>query len=90
MRGQEVPDYAAALLPVESLGSKPLAGVRFGIIRETIGDGVDEDVISAVREAASHLESLGATVKEVSIVTDVLCFSLLYYLSKFWVHRFMC
>lgn len=85
-----MPDYAAALLPVESLGSKPLAGVRFGIIRETIGDGVDEDVISAVREAASHLESLGATVKEVSIVTDVLCFSLLYYLSKFWVHRFMC
>lgn len=52
-----------------------MAGVKFGIISETVGDGVDEDVLSAVRQAAAHLESLGASVREVRLVLHcVSCF----------------
>lgn len=64
---QDVPDYTANLIPVDGLGSKPLAGVKFGIITETVGDGVDEDVLLAVKQAAAHLESLGASVREVAM-----------------------
>lgn len=65
---QGVPDYTSKLLPVDNLDSRPLAGIRFGIITETVGDGVDEDVVSAIRQAAAHLESLGASVREVGVV----------------------
>lgn len=34
-------DFAAGLLPVEALGSKPLAGRRLAVIQETTGEGVD-------------------------------------------------
>ncbi|CAI5970610.1 unnamed protein product [Closterium sp. NIES-64] len=64
---QQVPDYTAALLPVASLGSKPLTGVRFALVQETMGAGVDADVVQAVRAAAAHYETLGATVEEVSM-----------------------
>lgn len=74
---QDVPDYTANLIPVDGLGSKPLAGVKFGIITETVGDGVDEDVLLAVKQAAAHLESLGASVREVRLVLHGLaCFEL--------------
>lgn len=63
----EVPDYAAQLPPFDALSSKPLNGVRVGIIRETVGDGVDLGVASAIADAARHLEDLGALVKEVSL-----------------------
>lgn len=62
---QDVPDYTTNLLPVDGLGSKPLAGLKIGIISETVGDGVDEDVLLAVRQAVAHLESLGASIREV-------------------------
>ncbi|KAH8947528.1 hypothetical protein BDL97_11G046600 [Sphagnum fallax] len=65
---EEVPDYAAQLLPVEGLSSKPLAGVKFGLIKETMDEeGVEEDVASAVKAAALHLQELGASVTEVSL-----------------------
>jgi len=34
-------DFAAGLLPLEQLGSKPLAGRRLAVIQETSGEGVD-------------------------------------------------
>ncbi|KAG0594005.1 hypothetical protein M758_UG039100 [Ceratodon purpureus] len=61
----DVPDYTSNLLPIDGLGSKLLAGIKFGIIIETVGDGVDEDVLLAIRQAAAHLESLGASVSEI-------------------------
>jgi aspartyl-tRNA(Asn)/glutamyl-tRNA(Gln) amidotransferase subunit A len=76
---QGVPEYTSNLLPVDGLGNKPLAGIRFGIISETVGDGVDEDVLLAVRQAAAHLESLGASVREVWLVRGLYklsCFEL--------------
>lgn len=59
-------DFAARLASAESLGSRPLAGKRVAVLREMMGAGVDAGVDAAVRRAMAHLESLGATLEEVS------------------------
>ncbi|KAH9610182.1 hypothetical protein KSS87_019962 [Heliosperma pusillum] len=64
---QEVPEFASQFISSNFLESKPLQGVRVGVIRETLEDGVDETVVSSIREAASHLENLGCSVTEVSL-----------------------
>ncbi|XP_004248204.1 glutamyl-tRNA(Gln) amidotransferase subunit A, chloroplastic/mitochondrial [Solanum lycopersicum] len=64
---KEVPDFASQFTARDHLDSKPLKGLRVGLIRDTIEDGVDPDVISSIRGAASHLEELGCTVTEVSL-----------------------
>ncbi|KAK1283865.1 hypothetical protein QJS10_CPB21g00668 [Acorus calamus] len=63
----EVPDYASQLVPMDHFESKPLKGLRVGMIRETLGDGVDAGVVSSIQAAAVHLEELGCTVTEVSM-----------------------
>ncbi|GAB2715632.1 Asp-tRNA(Asn)/Glu-tRNA(Gln) amidotransferase subunit GatA [Halomonas garicola] len=55
-----VPDYAAEL-------DAPLAGLKIGLPKEYFGDGLDPAVESAVREAVKVYESLGATVRDVSL-----------------------
>ena len=50
----------------QSIGD-PLEGLRIGLVREHFDDGLDRDVEAAVREAARVYESLGATVKEISM-----------------------
>ncbi|XP_057796153.1 glutamyl-tRNA(Gln) amidotransferase subunit A, chloroplastic/mitochondrial [Salvia miltiorrhiza] len=64
---QEVPDYASQFVPLDYLESKPLKGLRVGVIHETLENGVDSEVVSSVRGAVSHLEELGCTVSEVSL-----------------------
>ncbi len=46
---------------------QPLEGLRLGPVREHFGDGLDPEVEAAVREAVKVYESLGATVREVSL-----------------------
>jgi aspartyl-tRNA(Asn)/glutamyl-tRNA(Gln) amidotransferase subunit A len=43
------------------------AKMRVGIIKELIGEGIDDDVRKPILEAAKTFEKLGATVEEVSI-----------------------
>ncbi|CAH9091116.1 unnamed protein product [Cuscuta epithymum] len=64
---REVPVYISQFLSEDIMESKPLKGLRVGIIRETMEGGVDHEVISSIRGAASHLEELGCTVTEVSL-----------------------
>ncbi|XP_019440708.1 PREDICTED: glutamyl-tRNA(Gln) amidotransferase subunit A, chloroplastic/mitochondrial [Lupinus angustifolius] len=64
---QDVPNFLSHFVSESSLGSKPLKGLRVGLIHETIDDGVDSGVISAIREAALHFEELGCSVNEVSL-----------------------
>lgn len=64
---QEVPDFTSQFISLNLLESKPLKGLRIGLIRETLDDGVDSGVNSAIRGAASHLEELGCSVSEVYI-----------------------
>ncbi|MGM0983848.1 MAG: Asp-tRNA(Asn)/Glu-tRNA(Gln) amidotransferase subunit GatA [Pseudomonadota bacterium] len=55
-----VPDYTQEL-------DTPLAGLKIGLPREYFGEGLDPAVESAVREAVKVFESLGATVREISL-----------------------
>ncbi|GAB2263062.1 hypothetical protein Droror1_Dr00004059 [Drosera rotundifolia] len=64
---QEVPDFTSQFMPSDSFESKPLKGLRVGVIRETLGDGVDQAVISSINAAAAHLEDLGCSLAEVSL-----------------------
>ncbi|KAK9740879.1 hypothetical protein RND81_03G067900 [Saponaria officinalis] len=64
---REIPDFASQFISSNFSESKPLQGVKVGVIRETLVDGVDETVVSSIRQAASHLERLGCSVTEVSL-----------------------
>ncbi|HSH57094.1 MAG TPA: Asp-tRNA(Asn)/Glu-tRNA(Gln) amidotransferase subunit GatA [Halomonas sp.] len=55
-----VPDYTVDL-------AAPLSGLKIGLPREYFGDGLDPAVEAVVREAVAVYESLGATVREVSL-----------------------
>ncbi|KAK7243209.1 hypothetical protein RIF29_37999 [Crotalaria pallida] len=65
----DVPNFQSHFVAASSLESKPLKGLRVGLIRETIYDGVDSGVISAIRAAALHFEELGCSVNEVFLIT---------------------
>ncbi|XP_076952695.1 glutamyl-tRNA(Gln) amidotransferase subunit A, chloroplastic/mitochondrial-like [Bidens hawaiensis] len=64
---REVNDYTSQFVSKDYFESQPLKGLRVGVISETLGDGVDQEVVSSVRGAISHLEELGCTVTEVSL-----------------------
>ncbi|CAA2987656.1 glutamyl-tRNA(Gln) amidotransferase subunit A, chloroplastic mitochondrial [Olea europaea subsp. europaea] len=64
---REVPDFTSQFAGKDYLESKPLKGLRVGVICETFGDGVDPEVILSVRGAVTHLEELGCFVTEVSL-----------------------
>ncbi|SDL60157.1 aspartyl/glutamyl-tRNA(Asn/Gln) amidotransferase subunit A [Modicisalibacter muralis] len=55
-----VPNYRAEL-------DASLSGLKIGLPKEYFGDGLDPAVATAVREAIAVYESLGASVREVSL-----------------------
>lgn len=55
-----VPDYAATL-------EKDLQGVRLGLPKEYLSDGIDPEVRAALDAAIAHFSSLGAELVEVSL-----------------------
>ncbi|WP_404470948.1 Asp-tRNA(Asn)/Glu-tRNA(Gln) amidotransferase subunit GatA [Vreelandella venusta] len=55
-----VPDYTETL-------NAPLSGLKIGLPKEYFGDGLDPEVEKAIRAAVKEYESLGATVREVSL-----------------------
>lgn len=59
---EPVPDYVAALK-----GDGDLKGLRLGIAREFMVGGLDPEVRDAVQAAVERLQSLGATIEEVSL-----------------------
>ncbi|KAI7732878.1 hypothetical protein M8C21_015356, partial [Ambrosia artemisiifolia] len=59
---REVNDFTSQFISKDYFESQPLKGLRVGVISETLGDGVDQEVISSIRGAISHLEELGCTV----------------------------
>ncbi|CAA7036120.1 unnamed protein product [Microthlaspi erraticum] len=61
---QDVPEFQSQFLWMDHCGSKPLKGVKVGVICETLEEGVDSGVRSATQEAASHLEALGCVFTE--------------------------
>ena len=55
-----VPKYSETVRQV-------IPGLRIGLVREHFGEGLDSEVEAAIREAIRVYQSLGATVKEVSL-----------------------
>jgi aspartyl-tRNA(Asn)/glutamyl-tRNA(Gln) amidotransferase subunit A len=55
-----VPDYVAAL-------AQPVSGLKIGLLREFFDQGLDHENEQRVREALKVYESLGATLREVSL-----------------------
>ncbi len=55
-----VPEYSKTL-------SQPLQGLRLGLVREHFGQGLNSEIESAVREAVKVYQSLGATVRDLSM-----------------------
>jgi aspartyl-tRNA(Asn)/glutamyl-tRNA(Gln) amidotransferase subunit A len=70
LAGHDPMDSTSIDLPVpkysETVGQS-LDGLRLGLVREHFGEGLDGEVERAVREAVHVYESLGATVKELSM-----------------------
>lgn len=56
----EVPDYVAEL-------TGDVSGMKVGVPAEYFGEGLDEEVEKAVRDAIAELEKMGAEVVEVSL-----------------------
>ncbi len=57
---REVPDYTASL-------NDSLNGLKIGLPKEYFGEGLDADVAKTVEEAIKSYESLGATIKEITL-----------------------
>jgi aspartyl-tRNA(Asn)/glutamyl-tRNA(Gln) amidotransferase subunit A len=70
LAGHDPADSTSIDLPVpkytETVG-QPLAGLRIGLAREHFAAGLDAEVEEAVRAAIGVYQSLGATVKSVSL-----------------------
>ncbi|CAM9504164.1 unnamed protein product [Pylaiella littoralis] len=65
---QPVPNYTALLKEAAaSGGSRPLEGIKMGVIREALVERVEPNVAAAVKVAIDTMTALGAEVTEVSL-----------------------
>ncbi|WP_341676608.1 Asp-tRNA(Asn)/Glu-tRNA(Gln) amidotransferase subunit GatA [Niveibacterium sp. SC-1] len=64
---RETEDYLRELRRAPADPARPLAGVRLGVPREYFGEGLAEDVRSAIEAAIVEMEKLGAVRVEVSL-----------------------
>jgi aspartyl-tRNA(Asn)/glutamyl-tRNA(Gln) amidotransferase subunit A len=69
-----VPDYTATL-------TRDLAGLRIGLPREYFGDGLNDEIESAVRAAVAELEKLGARIVEIELPNSTLAIPCYYVLA---------
>ncbi len=59
----EIPDYVSLLKPELGSKAKPF---RVGVIKETLGEGVDPAINQAVQQAIEQFKALGAEIREIS------------------------
>lgn len=69
-----VPDYMATL-------NDPLKGLRIGVPRQHIAEGLGAEVEKALQDALKVFESLGATVQEVDLPNNHLAVSAYYVIA---------
>ena len=71
---EPVPDYTAGL-------GKDLRGMRLGLPKEYLIEGIDAQVKSAIDAAVAHLNSLGAEIVEISLPHTEYAIDVYYILS---------
>ncbi|MCI2960889.1 Asp-tRNA(Asn)/Glu-tRNA(Gln) amidotransferase subunit GatA [Pediococcus pentosaceus] len=57
---KKVPDFTSKI-------GKDIKGMKIGLPKEYLGDGINEDVKKVVRQAVETLTNLGATIEEISL-----------------------
>lgn len=68
--GYDEKDSTSLNMPVGDISKtfkNDIKGMKFGVIKELMAEGVDDDVKKSVENAVKIYEKLGATVKEVSL-----------------------
>jgi aspartyl-tRNA(Asn)/glutamyl-tRNA(Gln) amidotransferase subunit A len=68
--GHDPLDSTSANVPAASYTQtldQPLQGLTLGLVREHFGEGLDADIEAAVGEAVRVFQSLGVTVKDISL-----------------------
>src|SRR5574344_452631 len=68
--GLDAKDSTSLNLPVEKYSqnlSKDIKGLKIGVIKELVGEGVSEDVSGAINKAIETYKSLGAEIQEISL-----------------------
>lgn len=68
--GYDTKDSTSLNLPVGDITSnlkKDIKGLKVGVIKELMGEGIAPDVKSNIENAVKAFEKLGATIKEVSL-----------------------
>ncbi|MDZ7855130.1 Asp-tRNA(Asn)/Glu-tRNA(Gln) amidotransferase subunit GatA [Sphaerotilus sp.] len=80
---QPVPDFVAATTTLRegATADRPLVGLRIGLPKEFFGEGVSADVLAATRAALAELETLGATLVEVSLPRTELSIPVYYIIA---------
>lgn len=69
MSGYDPQDSTSANTPVDKYSSymgKSLNGVKIGVIKEGLGEGISQEVAEAIRAGISRMEAEGASVEKVS------------------------
>ncbi len=61
---------------------REIAGMKIGVPKEFFGEGVNAEVAQLVREAITSLETLGATVTEISLPLTPLAIAVYYLIAK--------
>ncbi len=69
MAGKDEKDATSSPTPVKDyVLKKDLKGMRIGLVKEYLVEGVDERVKTLIKEAAEKMKELGAKVNEVSLM----------------------
>ena len=70
MAGFDAKDSTSLNVPDEDFTAKlndSLEGMRIGLPKEFFGDGLDSEIAQLIEDAVKQFETLGATIKEVSL-----------------------
>jgi aspartyl-tRNA(Asn)/glutamyl-tRNA(Gln) amidotransferase subunit A len=79
--GEDYGRYLNAAWDASASAAKPLTGLRVGLPIEFFSEGLADGVAKSVREGASQLQALGATLVEVSLPKTKLSIPVYYVLA---------
>ena len=84
MAGHDARDSTSLPRPAEDYGRElelPLGGLRIGVPREYLGEGVEPDVLARVRAALAWFESQGARLVDIELPNTALAVPVYYVIA---------